>query len=204
MTFRLRRIRPAPGWALPGAAGPRFHGKLAIPMLLFPIPKSRLCRRPGAVTTSLHSVSEGNFRPQPRWPPGPAPPGLNPRGPRFPREPSRPFPGWGRFPLTWPAVCQARGLRESYCHPLRGPFPFCAGTVILPWVEAPSLISSAPELARGVAPLTRAMRGFHRGEEGGVLPEPVTRFGWSSDDSNNSCLRRLSFDYGFAKCFHPQ
>lgn len=44
LTFRLRSIRPAPWWALPRATGPRFHGKLAIPMLLFPIPKSRLCR----------------------------------------------------------------------------------------------------------------------------------------------------------------
>lgn len=204
MTFRLRCIRPAPGWALPGATGPRFHRKLAIPMLLFPIPKSRLCRpiRGGNDCPSLGL--RGKLPPSAKMASGPRPRALTRGAPHVPREPARPFPGGRRFPLTWPAVCQARGLRKSYCHSPRGPFPFCAGTVILPRVEAPSLISSAPELARGVAPLTRAVRGFHREEKGGALPEPVTRFGWSSDNSNNSCLRRLSFDYCFAKCFHPQ
>lgn len=179
-------------------------GSWRFPCFSSPSPNRDCAARPGAVTTSLHSVYEGNFRPQPRWPPGPAPGPLPAGAPRVPLKPARPFLGWLCFPLTWPAVCQARGLRKSYCHPPRGPFPFCAGTVILPRVEAPSLISSAPELVRGVAPLTRAVRGFHREEEGGGLPEPVTRFGWSSDNSNNSCLRRLKFDYGFAKCFHPQ
>lgn len=44
VTLGLRRVRPVPGWALPGASCPCFFGGPAVPMLLFPILKSRSCR----------------------------------------------------------------------------------------------------------------------------------------------------------------
>uniref|UniRef100_A0ABI8ANX2 BCL2 associated agonist of cell death n=2 Tax=Felis catus TaxID=9685 RepID=A0ABI8ANX2_FELCA len=135
----------------------------------------------GAVTTSPHRLSEGNFRPQPRWPPGPAPPapppppppapGLNPQGPAVPRRRARPTPWPAAVPAHLagcpPGAKPPRVLRSPTTGPpllRRGSHP--AGE------EAPSLISSSPELARGVVPPRRAVRGFHCGGRGSGTSRP--------------------------------
>lgn len=132
--------------------------------------------------------------------PGPRPLGLTRRAPQSRGGTPAPLPGGPPFPLTWPAAC----FRESYGRPQRDPLS-CAGAVILPERRLPRL-SRALLSWRGVVPPRRAVRGFHRGEEGAGLPDPATQSTRSSDNSNDNVIqmkqgqqqqhlhRRLSFN----------
>lgn len=160
--------------------------------------------RLGAATTSPHPVPEGNFRPQPRWPPGPAP-WASPAVPAVPALPAAPRPGRPRLPLTWPAACQAPSPREAYGHPHRGPCPLsCAGAAIPPGRRLPRLSPGLPRWRGEGCPCCGRWEVPTGGGGGRGTSRPGHPSRWDSDSSNDSRIWRLSFNDGFAKCFHPQ
>lgn len=159
------RVRPAPWWTMPGATGPcLFTGPPVPTLLLTPSPNRECPAKPRAAATFPRPVSEENFRPQPRWPPGPAPgpePGLRSpqaclrsaldgRGSRSPGPP----PGRRKVPAS-PMATLTGALIPS---PAPGQSS-CQG-------GGPSLISNAPQMARGVVPMMRAVRLPQCGKEG--------------------------------------
>lgn len=112
------------------------------------------------------------------------PPGFNPQCPAVPGRHARPTPRRAAVPAHLAGCLLPRVLRPPSTGPpllRRGSHP--AGE------EAPSLISSSPELARRVMPPRRAVRGFHRGEEGAGLPDPATQSTRSSDNSNDNVIQ---------------
>lgn len=188
---------------MPGATCPPRFGGPPVPRFLLPIPKSRL-RRPAGVggrqqlpLTRSPKETSAHSQDGPRAPP----PGFNPQGPAVPGRHARPTPRRAAVPAHLAGCLLPRVLRPPSTGPplpRRGSHP--AGE------EAPSLISSSPELARRVVPPRRAVRGFHRGEEGAGLPDPATQSTRSSDNSNDNFIqmkqcqqqqhlhRRLSFN----------
>lgn len=145
ITRRGRWLRSCGGTAghtggpCPGPQTLACLGGSQCPCFSSPSPNRECAARTGVATIFPPSVAEGNFRPQPRWPRGPAPWILTRWAPQSPGGSPAPDPGRPRFPLTWPATGQARSPRESYGPPRRGPCPFCAAAVILPGRRLPRL-----------------------------------------------------------------
>lgn len=154
ITGRGRWLRSCGGTAghtggpCPGSQTLACLGGSQCPCFSSPSPNRECAARTGVATTFPPSVAEGNFRPQPRWPRGPAPWILTRWAPQSPGGLSRPGLGPAAVPAHLaghPAgVKPPRVLRSPSQGPLsllrRGSHP--AGE------EAPSLISSAaPEMA---------------------------------------------------------
>lgn len=200
ITRRGRWLRSCGGTAghtggpCPGPQTLACLGGSQCPCFSSPSPNRECAARTGVATTFPPSVAEGNFRPQPRWPRSPAPWILTRWAPQSPGGSPAPDPGrplGRREAPASPTVPLAGALVPSA--PRQSS---CRGGGSLAYLECCSR-DGGREM-----PQRRTARGFHCGEEGAGLPDPVTPPRRSSDHSN--CTRRLSLSYGFAKCFHPQ